>query len=33
VVSGASHQTGRGTHRRHDGIAFQRIPFALLAQS
>ncbi len=33
VESGASHEKRRGKDRRHDGIAFQRIPFALLAQS
>jgi sialidase-1 len=33
VESGASHEKRRGKDRRHDGITFQRIPFALLAQS
>jgi sialidase-1 len=32
VESGASHEKLRGKDRRHDGIAFQRIPFALLTQ-
>ncbi len=33
VESGASHEKRRGKDRRHDGIAFQRIPFALLTQA
>jgi sialidase-1 len=33
VESGASYHKVRGKDRRHDGIAFQRIPFALLTQS
>ncbi len=33
VESGASYQKLRGPDRRHDGIAFQRIPFALLDQA
>ena len=32
VESGASHEKRRGKDRRHDGIAFQRLPFALLTQ-
>jgi sialidase-1 len=33
VEAGASYQKVRGGDRRHDGIAFQRIPFALVAQA